>query len=93
MRSIWQVVSLLLFLFFLMLIGRLIIDWVRVLARDWRPKGAVLVLAEVVYTTTDPPLKALRRVIPTITLGGIRIDLAFLVLFLLTSTLMGLQPF
>jgi YggT family protein len=93
MRSIWQVVSLLLFLFFLMLIGRLIIDWVRVLARDWRPKGAVLVLAEVVYTATDPPLKALRRVIPTITLGGIRIDLAFLVLFLLTSTLMGLQPF
>jgi YggT family protein len=93
MRSIWQVVSLLLFLFFLMLIGRLIIDWVRVLARDWRPRGAVLVLAEVVYTTTDPPLKVLRRVIPTITLGGIRIDLAFLVLFLLTSTLMGLQPF
>ncbi|MGB8386150.1 MAG: YggT family protein [Dermatophilaceae bacterium] len=93
MRSIWQVVSLLLFLFFLMLIGRLVFDWVRVLARDWRPKGAVLVLAEGVYTVTDPPLKVLRRIIPTITLGGIRIDLAFLVLFLLTSTLMGLQPF
>jgi YggT family protein len=93
MRSIWQFVSLFLFLFFLMLIGRLVFDWVRVLARDWRPKGAVLVLAESVYTVTDPPLKVLRRVIPTITLGGIRIDLAFLVLFLLTSTLMGLQPF
>jgi YggT family protein len=93
MRSIWQFVSLLLFLFFLMLIGRLVFDWVRVLARDWRPRGAVLVLAEGVYTVTDPPLKVLRRVIPTITLGGIRIDLAFLVLFLLTSTLMGLQPF
>ena len=76
-----------------MLIGRLVFDWVRVLARDWRPKGAVLVLAEGVYTVTDPPLKVLRRIIPTITLGGIRIDLAFLVLFLLTSTLMGLQPF
>ncbi|MGV1009625.1 MAG: YggT family protein [Dermatophilaceae bacterium] len=93
MRSIWQFVSLLLFLFFLMLIGRLVFDWVRVLARDWRPKGAVLVLAEGVYTVTDPPLRMLRRIIPTITLGGIRIDLAFLVLFLLTSTLMGLQPF
>ncbi len=93
MRSVWQFVSLFLFLFFLMLIGRLVFDWVRVLARDWRPKGAVLVLAESVYTVTDPPLKVLRKVIPTITLGGIRIDLAFLVLFLLTSTLMGLQPF
>lgn len=93
MRSVWQFVSLLLFLFFLMLIGRLVFDWVRVLARDWRPKGAVLVLAEGVYTVTDPPLKVLRRIIPTISLGGIRIDLAFLVLFLLTSTLMGLQPF
>ncbi len=92
MRSAWQLVSLLLFLFFLTLIGRLIIDWVRVLARDWRPRGAVLVLAEAVYTVTDPPLKALRKVIPTLNLGGIRIDLAFLVLFLLTSVLMGLVP-
>lgn len=92
MRSVWQVVSLLLFLFFLLLIGRLIIDWVRVLAREWRPRGVVLVLAETIYTVTDPPLKALRRIIPTINLGGIRIDLAFLVLFLLTSILMGLVP-
>ncbi|MEI2732721.1 MAG: YggT family protein [Dermatophilaceae bacterium] len=92
MRSVWQVVSLLLFLFFVALIGRLVIDWIQALARGWRPRGVVLVVAEVVYTVTDPPLKMLRRLIPNLTLGGIRIDLAFLALFLLTSLLMGLVP-
>lgn len=92
MRAVWQVVSLLLFLFFVALIGRLVIDWVQVLARGWRPKGVVLVVAEAVYTVTDPPLKLLRRIIPSLNLGGIRIDLAFLVLFLLTSMLMGVVP-
>lgn len=92
MRAVWQVVSLLLFLFFVALIGRLVVDWVQVLARGWRPKGVVLVLAEAVYTVTDPPLKLLRRIIPSLNLGGIRIDLAFLVLFLLTSMLMGVVP-
>lgn len=92
MRSVWQVVSLLLFLFFVALVGRLILDWVRALSRGWRPRGIVLVLAEIVYTVTDPPLKLLRKLIPSLTLGGIRLDLAFLVLFLLTSLLMNLVP-
>ena len=93
MRSVWQVVSTLLFLFFILLIGRLVLDWVRVLARSWRPRGIVLLLAEAVYTVTDPPLRAVRKVVPSLTLGTIRIDLAFIILFLLTSTLMSLQPF
>src|SRR5689334_23727426 len=50
------------YLFFIVLIGRLILDWVQALSRDWRPHGVVLVLAEAVYTVTDPPLKALRRI-------------------------------
>jgi YggT family protein len=69
--------------FLIILIGRLIIDWVQVFARDWRPRGVVLVLAEVVYTVTDPPLRALRRVIKPIRLGSVQLDLAFMVLFLL----------
>ena len=93
MRSVWQVVSTFLFLFFILLIGRLVLDWVRVLARSWRPRGIVLLLAEAVYTVTDPPLRAVRKVVPSLTLGTIRIDLAFIILFLLTSTLMSLQPF
>lgn len=70
----------LLFLYFIVLLARLVFDWVQVFARDWKPTGLVLVIAEGVYTLTDPPLKALRRVIPPLRLGGIALDLGFLVL-------------
>jgi YggT family protein len=78
-----------LFMFFVVLLGRLVLDWVQAFARDWRPRGVLLVLAEVVYTITDPPLKALRRLIPPLTIGSMRLDLGFLVLMLATSFLMG----
>ena len=78
------------FLFFIVLLGRLVLDWVQAFARDWRPRGVLLIVAEVVYTITDPPLRALRKVIPPLTLGSIRLDLAFLVLMLLTTVLMSL---
>jgi YggT family protein len=81
------------YLFFAALICRLILDWIQVLAREWRPRGPVLLVAEVAYTVTDPPLKFLRRLIPPLSLGGIRLDLAFLVLMLAVSlTLRLLQP-
>ena len=67
-------------LFFAVLICRLILDWIQALAREWRPRGPILVFSEGVYTVTDPPLKFLRRLIPPLSLGGIRLDLAFLVL-------------
>ena len=91
MRTIGTVFSTVVFLFFLTLIGRLVFDWVQVLSRDWRSKGAVLVVAELVYTVTDPPLRLLRRVIPSINLGGMRIDIAFLVLMVITSLLMTIR--
>ena len=91
MRTIGTVFSTVVFLFFLTLIGRLVFDWVQVLSRDWRPKGAVLVVAELVYTVTDPPLRLLRRVIPSINFGGMRIDIAFLVLMVITSLLMTIR--
>ena len=78
------------FLFFIVLLGRLVLDWVQAFARDWRPRGAILVVAEFVYTITDPPLKALRKVIPPLSLGNLRLDLAFLVLMLLTTLLMSI---
>lgn len=69
-------------LFFGALICRLVLDWIQVLARDWRPSGPVLVFSEAIYTVTDPPLKFLRRLIPPLSLGSVRLDLAFLVLIL-----------
>jgi YggT family protein len=84
------VLLLLLNLFFAALICRLVLDWIQVLAREWRPRGPLLLLAEGVYTVTDPPLKFLRRLIPPLSLGAIRLDLAFLVLLLAVSMTTGI---
>jgi YggT family protein len=93
MTAFWGIYGVVVFTFFIALIGRFIIDWVQVLARDWRPRGAILVVAEAIYTVTDPPLKALRKVIPSPTIGGIRLDLSFLVLMLLTSFALNVPAF
>jgi YggT family protein len=89
-NPIASVVRFALFLFFIVLLGRLVLEWVQAFARDWRPRGVLLVVAEAIYTITDPPLKALRKVIPPLTLGAIRLDLAFLALMLITTILMGI---
>jgi YggT family protein len=80
-----QIVYLVLWLFFLLLIARLVLDYIQMFARSWRPRGPMLVVAEVVYTITDPPLKALRRVIPPLRIGQITLDLSFLVLVVLVQ--------
>lgn len=89
MDPVRQLLLLALYLFLIALLGRLVLDWVQMLSRQWRPKGGVLVAAEAVYTVTDPPLKFLRRLIPPLSIGQIRLDLAFLVLMLAVS--FGLQ--
>lgn len=78
------------YLFFAVLICRLVLDWVQALAREWRPSGPILVFAEAIYTVTDPPLKFLRRLIPPLSLGTVRLDLAFLVLMLAVSLTLSL---
>ena len=67
--------------YLLLLIGRLIFSWIQAFARDWRPRGPVLVVAEAVYTATDPPLKFLGRFIPVLRLGSLALDLSFMLLF------------
>lgn len=89
MELVLALLSFALWLYLLVLLGRIIIDWVQVFARDWRPRGVVLVLCELVYTLTDPPLKLLRRFIPPLRLGRVQIDLSFIVLFLACSMLMN----
>jgi len=78
---LFALLSLLVLLYIVVLLGRLVLDWVQVFSRDWRPTGFVLVLAEGVYSLTDPPLRALRRVIKPIRLGSVQLDLAFIALF------------
>jgi YggT family protein len=85
-----QIVSSILLVFLILLFARFVVDWVMVLARSWRPSGLVAAGLEVVYATTDPPLKAVRKVIPPLNLGSIRLDLGFMVLLILVFLLRGL---
>lgn len=84
-----QLLYFIVFIFFIILIGRLILDWIQVFARDWRPRGAILVVAEGIYSATDPPLRALRRILPPLRIGTVQLDLAFIVLFLIVSVLLS----
>lgn len=85
MTAVGQVLGLLLLIFFILLIIRLVLDYIQMFARSWRPSGVVLVLAELVYTVTDPPLRALRKVIPPLRIGSVSVDLSFLVLIILVQ--------
>ena len=87
MALFWQIVSSILLVFLVLLFARFVVDWVMVLARSWRPSGLVAAGLEVVYSTTDPPLKALRRVIPPLNLGTVRLDLGFMVLLIVVLIL------
>ncbi|WP_448623844.1 YggT family protein [Geodermatophilus sp. URMC 64] len=82
MALFWQIVSSVLLVFLVLLFARFVVDWVMVLARSWRPQGLVAAGLEVVYSTTDPPLKAIRKVIPPLNLGSVRLDLGFMVLLI-----------
>ncbi|MDQ1626739.1 MAG: YggT family protein [Actinomycetota bacterium] len=88
-HTIGSLLATLLWIFFVLLIARLVLDYVQMFARSWRPTGLVLVLAEIVYTVTDPPLKALRKVIPPLRIANIALDLSFLVLIILVQILLA----
>nr|WP_202884769.1 YggT family protein [Actinopolymorpha cephalotaxi] len=79
-----------LWIFLVLLFVRLVVDWVQFFARSWEPRGVLLVILEGVYTVTDPPLKALRKVIPPLRLGGFALDLSFLLLIVIIYVLQAL---
>jgi YggT family protein len=68
-------------IYLVILLGRLIFSWIQTFSRSWSPTGPLLIIAEVVFTATDPPLRFLRRFIPTVRLGSVALDLSFMVLF------------
>ena len=87
MNILRDVAFYLLSIYLVLLIVRLIFSWIQVYAREWRPTGFLLVVAEGVYSATDPPLRFLRRYIPTVRLGSVALDLSFMLLFLVVYVL------
>jgi len=79
----------LLYIFLGLLIVRLVVDWTMVFARNWRPTGATAALLEIAYSVTDPPLRALRRVLPPLRLGSFALDLAFIVVIVVIYALIA----
>ncbi len=87
---ILNVIYVALLIVFIAMWARFVFDWMQVLNPGWRPRGAVVVLAESSYTITDPPIKAVRRVIPPLQLGSIRLDLAWTIVLIVLLILMSL---
>ena len=89
MSSVGSALQFVLYVFLVLLIFRIVMEYVFLLARSYRPSGLVAVGLELTYTVTDPPLKALRRVIPPLKIGNVQLDLGFLVLFFVVQILMS----
>ena len=83
MALFFEILGFALFLFWLLLIARVVVEFIRSFSRDWRPKGFTVVVLEVILTLTDPPVRLLRRLIPQLTIGAVRFDLSIMVLLLL----------
>jgi len=81
-QIIWALIYIALTLFQVLLILRIVFDVVQMFARSWRPRGMALVLASAVYRVTDPPMRWLKSRIKPLDLGGMRLDLAFIVLYI-----------
>ena len=85
MVAVGIVIELFLWFYILFVLARLVADWVQMFARSWAPRGPVLVLMEIIYTATDPPIRLFRRFIPPLRLGGASLDLS--VIFVLLDLL------
>lgn len=82
LHLVGTVVSIASGLYLLVMLVRMVLDWVRFFSPQWRPSGVVLFLANLVYALTDPPLRWFRRFIPPLRLGqGVALDVGFMVLF------------
>ena len=85
-----SIVHLVLLLYIFVLFARLILDYIPLFNREWRPKGAGLVAAEIVYTITDPPIRFFRRIIPPLRIGQLSLDFGFALTLLVVLILMNI---
>ncbi len=87
MVAVGIVIELVLWFFILLVLARIVVDWVQMFARSWHPQGPFLVLLEAIYTLTDPPILLLRRVLPPLRIGGVAIDLSVLFVLIICYVL------
>jgi len=90
-ETIGGIIGFLLFLYIGLLLARLVVEWVQAFARSWTPHGPLLVILEVIYTLTDPPINFVRRFVPPLRIGGIAIDVAFIIVLIFVYVLQALN--
>ena len=87
MSLLWQVIGYALWIYIILILGRIVIEWTRQFARSWRPVGTAAVGLELVYVATDPPIRLLRRLVPPLRLGSVSLDLSVIILLIVLIVL------
>jgi YggT family protein len=87
MTLLWSVVGYALYLYIVLILARIVLEWTRQFARTWRPDGTAAVGVELVYTLTDPPIRLLRRLVPPLRLGSVSLDLSVIILLIVLIAL------
>ena len=82
MSLFFNILGFVLFIFWLLLIARVVVEFIRSFSRDWHPRGVTVVIPEAIMPVTDPPVNLLRRLIPQLTVGAVRFDLSIMLLLL-----------
>ena len=90
MHAVLQVLHGALWVFIALMWIRFVVDWVQVFARSWTPTGPVLVVLEVVYSATDPPIMFVRRFVPPLRIGTVAIDLSFIIVMIAAYILLSI---
>nr|WP_255713930.1 YggT family protein [Corynebacterium sp. ACRQP] len=70
-------------LYSLLVIVRIIIEMVQAFSKQFDPPHWFIMVAEPIFRMTDPPVNALRKLIPPLRLGGsgVGLDVSVIVLF------------
>jgi YggT family protein len=87
-QPVLSILHIALWIFIALMWIRFVVDWVQIFARNWTPTGFLLIVLELVYSVTDPPIKALRKVIPPLRIGTISLDLSFVIVMIVAYMLL-----
>jgi YggT family protein len=82
MGSVLALVSFVLLLLQMLLIARAVLGWTVTLAGPGMPGSFRSRLSVGVRAVTEPILAPVRRVVPPLRIGGVGIDLSFIIVFL-----------
>ncbi len=72
-----EILCTLIFLYYIALIARIVLSWFPV-----TPESALASVVNVLYAVTEPVLGPIRRAIPTMSMGGMGLDLSPIIVFI-----------